>query len=64
MADDPQRDQGGRAAPGALQPLGERQPAASFERLVAGTVAGILFALRREEPDQPGFRVAESDAGL
>lgn len=58
MAADPQRDQGCRAASGALQPLIESRPAAAFEL----PVAGILFALRPAEPDQPGFRVAESDA--
>jgi hypothetical protein len=60
MAADFQRDQGCRAAPGALEPLGASRPAASFELLIAG----ILFALRLVEPDQPGFRVAESDAGV
>jgi hypothetical protein len=58
MAADAQRDQGCRAASGAFQPLIESRPAAPFEL----PVAGILFALRPAEPDQPGFRVAESDA--
>jgi hypothetical protein len=38
MADDSRRDQGCRAAPGALQPLGESRPAASFEFWLAGTL--------------------------
>ena len=58
MAADAQRDQGCRAASGTFQPLIKTRPATAFEL----PVAGILFALRPAEPDQPGFRVAESDA--